>query len=183
MNKSFLPLAAFSIAAVAMIAPAARAYEENVPPPPPQPVQVQTVEDQLIYKLLTARHDDDREHAAKTLAKLGTAKSLTALDYAAVNDSDRGVRKNARKAGEQVRSRVVAEQIIAAPPPPVVIAPPPQPAPVIVAPPPTVVEPGPPVVVVPRYYYYSYPHYYHYYGGHYYQGGPHRFGFGFSYRH
>lgn len=195
MFTSLLRLASLSVAAVALMAPVARAQDEVTVPPPPAaaPVQVLTVEDRFITQLLTARDDDDREHAAKELGKIGSAKSVTALDYAAVNDDDGGVRKNARKAGEKVRNRLVAEQIIAAPPPqvivqaprpaPVYVSPPPPPPPVIVEPAPVYVTP-PPVYYypAPRYYVAPRPHYYYYgYGDRHHRG--HGYRFGFSYRH
>ncbi|NQU76185.1 MAG: hypothetical protein HQ546_07735, partial [Planctomycetes bacterium] len=64
--------------------------------------------DRLINTLLTARDDDDREDAAKLLGKIGGPSALVALEYAAKSDEDRGVRKDARKAAEKIRARLLA---------------------------------------------------------------------------
>ncbi len=214
MFTKFLRAAGMSIAALAILAPIARAQDEAPPPPAAQPaVVIQTVEDQFMYQLLTAPKDGDRKHAAKELARMGMAKSLSALDYAAVNDNDGGVRKAARHSAQQVRARIVAVQMISAPPPPVVVqappapvvaAPPaesvvvppppvviaPAPAPVYVEPAPVYVEPGPTVIVVPQHHFFYYgPSYWHgYYGrgywhGGYYRGYNHGWGVGVRIRH
>ena len=107
--------------------------------------------DRLITQLLVARDDDDREEAAEDLGRIGGAKALRALDYAAANDEDRGVRRDARKAAERIRARLLARQIIREDAPTVVIQ---QPTvvhrPQVVVQQPRVVVRRPQVVVRPR---------------------------------
>jgi len=104
----------------------------------------QTKIDRLINELLVARDDDDREDAAEDLGKVGGAKALKALDYAAANDPDRGVRREAEKAAERIRARLLANKLTGCRPRVVVVE-----QPVVARQTHVVVRP--PVVILPHY--------------------------------
>ena len=70
--------------------------------------------DALIQKLLTNRDDDDRQSAAKELGKIGDSQAvLTALEYASRHDEEKDVRREAEKAANRVRGRMLADQLTA----------------------------------------------------------------------
>ena len=68
--------------------------------------------EEMIVQLLTARDDDDREDAAEVLGRIASdPRALEALEYAAQRDRDGGVRKDARKAADRVRARILAANL------------------------------------------------------------------------
>ena len=189
MTTSAFRWIALSVAAITLALPAAAKADDAVV----QTRVIQTVEDSLIYQLLTADDDDDREEAAEKLGKIGTARSLEALDYAAQNDEEDDVRKDARKAAEKVRGRVLAGQIIEQEQPRIEVeVQRPTQRIIVQAPPRIIIEQAPPPVIIYRdpaprrvivlpprhhYYYYQQRPYYHHRG---HRGG---LSIGFSYSH
>jgi hypothetical protein len=78
-----------------------------------QTVQLVSPAEMWITTLLTDKDRGDRKDAAKKLGDFGGSRALTALEYAAANDKDHGVRKESQKAAERVRARILAAQLTA----------------------------------------------------------------------
>lgn len=116
----------------------AQSTPATVAPAGPRLSEVTPALQPLVQKMLYDPKDGHREDAAEDLEKVGDSTCIAALQWAAVNDSEKDVRKHAARAIEKI-SRRTAPKVVAA----VAVE-----SRVLVAPPPTIVVYTAPRVVI-----------------------------------